>query len=83
MPYFLCNRKLRSYYTKTLRGDAHCGVQCQMSQATAAGARMCQGTFFVLVNCRITEKIYCIITNDVIILTRLDITNISCTRNTA
>ena len=26
---FLCNRKLRSYYTKTLRGDAHCGVQCR------------------------------------------------------
>ena len=22
---FLCNRKLRSYYTKTLREDAHCG----------------------------------------------------------
>ena len=55
----------------------------QMSQATAAGARMCQDTFFVLVNSRITEKIYCIITNDVIILTRLDITNISYTRNTA
>lgn len=28
----------------------------QMSQATAAGARVCQGTFFVLVNCRIIEK---------------------------
>ena len=55
----------------------------QMSQATAAGARMCEDTFFVLVNSRITEKIYCIITNDVIILTRLDITNISYTRNTA
>ena len=26
---FLCNRKIRSYYTKTLRGDAHCGVQCR------------------------------------------------------
>lgn len=55
----------------------------QMPQATAAGARMCHGIFFVLVNCRIIEKIYCIITTDVIILTRLDITNISYTRNTA
>ena len=26
---FLCNRKLRSYYIKTLREDAHCGVQCR------------------------------------------------------
>ena len=24
---FLCNRKLRSYYTKTLRGDAHLAVR--------------------------------------------------------
>ena len=24
-----CNRKLRSYYMKTLRGDAHCGVRCR------------------------------------------------------
>ena len=55
----------------------------QMSQATAAGARMCQGTFFVLVNCRIIEKIYCIITTDVIILTRLEETNISYIYNTA
>ena len=26
---YLCNRKLRIYYTNTLRGDAHCGVQCR------------------------------------------------------
>ena len=26
---FLCNRKLRSYYIKTLSVDAHCGVQCR------------------------------------------------------
>lgn len=55
----------------------------QMSQATAAGARMCQGTFFVLVNCRIIEKIYCIITTDMIILTRLDKTNTSYMHNTS
>ena len=55
---------------KTLRGDAHCGVQCRCRKhcrtfaeqmygaitcvagyrkATAAGARMCQGTFFIYV----------------------------------
>ena len=25
--FFLCNRKLRSYYTKMLRGDAHLAVR--------------------------------------------------------
>lgn len=34
-------------------------------------------------NCRIIEKIYCIITTNMIILTRLDKTNRSYTYNTA
>ena len=83
MPYFLCNRKLSFLLHKNAPWGCALRRTMQMLQATAAGARMCQGIFFVLVNCRIIEKIYCIITTDIIILTSFDEANTSYMYNTS
>ena len=45
---FLYNRKLHFLLYKKASGRMRTARSMMMSQATAAGARMCQGTFFVL-----------------------------------